>query len=105
MLGTLKTVNNAHNTADTKYSVSHVAKIAVMFKDRCDSIREWSIFQEKKQIYTSVNKTDCDTADNKQEHFNEIPPNEVKNISNKMTSWKEHPKPAAKNNSGHGTND
>ena len=39
-LGTLKTVENAHNTADTKYSVSHVAKIAVMSKDRRDSIRK-----------------------------------------------------------------
>ena len=32
---------------------------------------------------------DCDTADNKQEHCDE-----VKNVSNKMTSWREHPQPA-----------
>ena len=62
---------------------------------RCDSIRNRSFFREKKQIYISVNKTDCDTADSKQENFNEISSNEVKNISNNMTSWKEHPKPAA----------
>ena len=95
-LGTLKTVENAQNTADTKCSVSHVAKIAVISKGRCDSIRNGSFFRENKQSYISVNKTDCDTADTKQEHFNEISSNEVKNISNKMTSWKEHPKPAAK---------
>ena len=29
---------------------------------------------------------DCDTADSQQEHFDEI--------SNKMTSWTEHPQPA-----------
>ena len=29
-LGTLNTVENVHNTADTKYSVSRVAKIAVI---------------------------------------------------------------------------
>ena len=39
-LSTLTTVENAHNTADTKYSVYPVAKIAVMFKDRRDSIRK-----------------------------------------------------------------
>ena len=44
----------------------------------------------KKQIYICVNKTDCDTADNKQEHFDEIS-NEMKNVSNKMTGWTEHP--------------
>ena len=38
-LGTLTKVENAHNTADTKYSVYPVAKIAVMSKDRRDSIR------------------------------------------------------------------
>ena len=42
-----------------------------------------------------VNKTDCDTACNKQEHFDEIS-NEMENVSNKMTSWKEHPQPAEK---------
>ena len=82
--------------SEAEYSVSHVAKIAVMSKDRCDSIRNRSISREKKQIYSSVNKTDCDTADNKQEHFNEISSNEVKNISNKMTSWKE-PKTRSRN--------
>ena len=81
-IGTLKTVENAHNTADTKYSVSHVAKIAVMSKDRCDSIRNRSIFPEKKQIYISVNNMNCDTADNKQEHFDEM-----KNVSNKKTGF------------------
>ena len=38
-LDTPKTVENAHNTADTKCSVSYVAKIAVMSKDTRDSIR------------------------------------------------------------------
>ena len=37
-----------------------------------------------------MNKTDCDTADNKQENSDEIS-NETKNVSNKMTSWREHP--------------
>ena len=37
-LDTPKTVENAHNTADTKCSVSYVAKIAVMSKDTRDSI-------------------------------------------------------------------
>ena len=40
----------------------------------------------KKQICILVNKMDCDTADYKQEEFNEI--------SNKMASWREHPQPA-----------
>ena len=35
-----------------------------------------------------MNKTDCDTADNKQEKFDEIS-NEMKNVSNKMTRRKE----------------
>ena len=39
-LGTLTTVGDAHDTADTKYSVYPVAKIAVMSKDRRDSIRK-----------------------------------------------------------------
>ena len=37
--GTLITVENAHNTADTKYSVYPVAKITVKSKDGRDSIR------------------------------------------------------------------
>ena len=37
--GTLITVENDHNTDDTKYSVYPVAKIAVIPKDRRDSIR------------------------------------------------------------------
>ena len=37
----------------------------------------------KRQICTHVNKMDCDTADSKQKHFDEI--------FNEMTSWKEHP--------------
>ena len=67
-LGTLKTVENAQNTADTKCSVCHVAKIAVISKGSRDSIRNGSIFREMKQIYIIVNKTDCDTADTKQEN-------------------------------------
>ena len=47
----------------------------------------------KKQIYVCVNKMDCDIADNKQENFDETS-NEMKNVSNKMTSWTEHPQPA-----------
>ena len=38
-LGTLTTVEENHSTADTKYSVYLVARIAVISKDRCDSIR------------------------------------------------------------------
>ena len=64
--GALTTVENPHNTADTKYSVYPVAKITVKSKDRRDSIRNGSIFREK-PICIYVNK---------------------------MTSWKEHPQPA-----------
>ena len=39
-LGTLTTFENAHNTADMMYSVYPVVKIAVMSKDRRDSIRK-----------------------------------------------------------------
>ena len=35
--GTLTTLEEVHNTADTKYSVSPVAKIAVISKDRRDT--------------------------------------------------------------------
>ena len=38
-LGTLITVEDDHNTADTKYSVYPVAKITVKSKDRRGSIR------------------------------------------------------------------
>ena len=38
-LGTVTTIENAHNTADTKFSVYPVAKITVKSKDRRDSIR------------------------------------------------------------------
>ena len=38
-LGTVKTVEKTHNTADTKYSVSHVEKFAVKSKHRRDSIQ------------------------------------------------------------------
>ena len=38
-LSTLATVEDDHNTADTKYSVYPVEKIAVISKDRRDSIR------------------------------------------------------------------
>ena len=41
--------------------------------------------QRKKQICIYLNKTDCHTADNKQEKSDEI--------SNKMTSWREHARP------------
>ena len=44
--GTLTTVENTHNTADTKYSVYHVEKIIVKSKDRRDSIRNGSTFRE-----------------------------------------------------------
>ena len=47
----------------------------------------------KKHICICVNKTDRDTADNKQEHFDEVS-NEMKNVSYRMTSWTEHPQPA-----------
>ena len=47
----------------------------------------------KEQICIFVNKTDCDTANNKRENFDEIS-NEMKNVSNKMTSCGEHPQPA-----------
>ena len=50
MLGTLKTVENAHSNADTKYSVSHVAKIAVMSKVRRDSFRYGSIYRERNRF-------------------------------------------------------
>ena len=39
-IGTLTTVENAHNTADTRYSVYPVAKSTVKSKDRRDSIRK-----------------------------------------------------------------
>ena len=39
-LGTLTTLESAHNTADTNYSVYPVAKIAVTTKDRRDRIRK-----------------------------------------------------------------
>ena len=64
-LGTLTTIENAHNTADTKYRVYHVAKIAVMSKDRRDSI-----------TLLTANKKNIDV------------------IFNEMTSWNEHPQPA-----------
>ena len=39
-LGTKTTVENAHKSADTKYSVYPVAKITVKSKDKRDSIRK-----------------------------------------------------------------
>ena len=48
-----------------------------------------------------MNKTDCDTADNKQENFEEIS-NEMKKVSNKMTSWREYPQ-HAENDGANGT--
>ena len=41
---------NAHNTADTKYSVYHVAKVAVTSKDRRNNIRHWSIYRERNRF-------------------------------------------------------
>ena len=38
-IGTLITVDNAHSTGDTKYSVFLVAKIAVIAQHRRNSIR------------------------------------------------------------------
>ena len=83
--GTLKTIEDAHNAGDTKYSVSPVEKIAERPKDGKD-IPKLINFPRKKQSCICVNKRDLDTADNKQEKFDEI--------SNKMTSWREHPQPA-----------
>ena len=77
--------------ADTKYSVSPVAKIAVIPKDGKDMQK--IDLPRKKRICICVNKMDCDTADNKQENFDEIS-NEMESVSNKMTSWTEHPQPA-----------
>ena len=48
-LGTPKTVEDVHNTADTKYSVSPVAKIAVRQK-RKRVHRSWSIFRERNRF-------------------------------------------------------
>ena len=69
-------------TADTKYSVCPVAKIALRPKDGKD-ISKLINLSRKKQVCIYVNKMDCD---NKQERFDEI--------SNKMTSWREHPQPS-----------
>ena len=49
-LCTLTTIENAHNTADTKYRVYAVAKIAVMSKDRYDSLRNGSIYRERNRF-------------------------------------------------------
>ena len=48
-LGTLTTVEDAHNIADTNYSVSPVAKIAVRPKDGKDRPKLIDL-QRKKQI-------------------------------------------------------
>ena len=77
-LGTLTTVEEAHNTADTKCSVYPVAKTRQHSK--------WINLPRKKQICIYVNKTDCDTASSKQRNFDEI--------SNTMTNWRDHPQPA-----------
>ena len=84
-LGTLTTVEDAHNIADTKYSVSPVTKMTVEPKDGKNRPRLFDL-PRKKQSCICVNKMDCDTASSKQEKFDEI--------SNKMMSWREHPQPA-----------
>ena len=48
--GTLKIVEHAHNTADTKYSVYPVAKIEMISKDRRDSIRNGSIYRGRNRF-------------------------------------------------------
>ena len=67
-----------------KYSVSHVVKIAVMSKGQTRQHSTLMNFPRKKQIRIHVNNMDCDTADDKQENLDEI--------WNKMTSWREHSK-------------
>ena len=57
--GTLTTLENAHNTADMKYSVYPVVKIAARSKDG-KRFSEVINLQRKKQIFLDVNKTDCD---------------------------------------------
>ena len=70
-LGTLTTVEEAHNTADTKYSVSPVAKIAVRPQNG-EGTPKLINLPRKKQICICVNKMDCDTARSKPEKFDEI---------------------------------
>ena len=65
--GTLTTIEHAHITADMKYSVYPVVKIAARPKDG-KMYRSDQSSEREKQIYLGVNKTDCDTADSKQEN-------------------------------------
>ena len=60
-------------TADTKHSVYTVAKIAMMTKDRRRQ-RSKVINLERKEtdLHHIVNKTDCDTADSKEENRLEL---------------------------------
>ena len=60
-LGTLTTVEEAHNTADTKYSVSPVAKIAVRLQNG-EGTPKLINLPRKKQLCMCVNERDCDTA-------------------------------------------
>ena len=64
-------MEEAHNTADTKYSVSPVEKSAVRPKDGKDTPKLINL-PRKKLICIYVNKLDCDTASSKQEKFDEI---------------------------------
>ena len=67
--GTLKTLEKAQNTADTKYS-----EVQGQTRQHPKLIN----LLEVEQICICVDKMDCDTADNKQEKSDEI--------SNKVTS-------------------
>ena len=81
----LKTNEDAHNTADTKYSVSPVEKIAERKKNGKGTPKLINL-PRKKQSCIYVNKMDCDTAGSKQEKCDEIS-NEMKNVSIKIY-WK-----------------
>ena len=84
-LGTLTTVEEAHKIADTKYSVSPVTKMTVKPNDG-KGFPKLIDLPRKKQSCICANQMGCETTGSKQEKFDEI--------SNKMTSRREHPKPA-----------
>ena len=95
-LGTLTTVDNAHNTADTKYSVYHVAKITVKSKDRRGRQHsKWIDLPRKKQICICVNKMDCYTAYSKQLKFRRDLERDEERVE-QDDEWKKHPQPAEK---------
>ena len=86
-LGTPKTVENAHNTADTKYSVYPVAQITVKCPTTDATAFEFDQSSEKETDFAFTRtRWTAPLQSSKQEHFDEI--------SNKMTSWREHPQPA-----------